>query len=144
MSNSLDPDQARDFVGLILIQTVCKGYQQTTKVATSAERVNFVSVFIALIGPFRLFLFELHFDKICILVCELGKFRKLQVDGNFFYLSQKIGFDLSCKMSPGFDFSCFGDSLLERSKPIFWENYFTVLIAEIFTQRAKNRDQSIH
>ena len=40
-SNSLDPDQARHFVGsdldkmsgLIWIQTVCKGYQQTTKVA---------------------------------------------------------------------------------------------------------------
>ena len=26
--------------GLIWVQTVCKGYQQTTKVATSGERVN--------------------------------------------------------------------------------------------------------
>ena len=32
MSNSLDPDQARHFVGLIWGQTVCKGYQQTTLV----------------------------------------------------------------------------------------------------------------
>ena len=27
-------------LGLILVQTVCKGYQQTTKVAASKERVN--------------------------------------------------------------------------------------------------------
>ena len=40
MSNSLDPNQAPDFVGPDLVQTVCKGYQQTTKVATSVERVN--------------------------------------------------------------------------------------------------------
>ena len=30
MSNSLDPDQARHFVGPDLVQTVCKGHQQTT------------------------------------------------------------------------------------------------------------------
>ena len=40
MSNSLDPDQARHLLGLIWIQTVSKGYQQTTKVATSRERVK--------------------------------------------------------------------------------------------------------
>ena len=27
-------------LGLILVQTVCKGYQQTTKVATSREKVK--------------------------------------------------------------------------------------------------------
>ena len=30
VSNSLDPDQAEVFWGLILVQTVCKGFQQTT------------------------------------------------------------------------------------------------------------------
>ena len=40
MSNSLDSDQARCFVGLIGVQTVCKGYQQTPKVTTSGKRVN--------------------------------------------------------------------------------------------------------
>ena len=39
VSNSWDPDQARHFVSLIWVHTVCKGYQQTTKVATSRERV---------------------------------------------------------------------------------------------------------
>ena len=34
----------------------------------------------------------------------------------FSYFSQKIGFDLSCKLSPG-------DNLQERSKPIYWEKY---------------------
>ena len=34
-SNSLDPDQARHFSGLSWGQTVCKGFQQTTKVAPS-------------------------------------------------------------------------------------------------------------
>ena len=32
VSNSLNSDQARHLLGLILVQTVCKGYQQTTKV----------------------------------------------------------------------------------------------------------------
>ena len=32
VSNSLDPDQARRFVSLIWVQTVCKGYQQMTLV----------------------------------------------------------------------------------------------------------------
>ena len=64
MSNSLDPDQDRHFVGpdldpnclqrlstdytlegkeltlLIWVQTVCKDYQQITKVAASKERFN--------------------------------------------------------------------------------------------------------
>ena len=35
VSDSLDPDQAQHFV-----QTVCRCYQQTTKVATSGERVK--------------------------------------------------------------------------------------------------------
>ena len=41
MSNSLDPDQPDVLSGLIWVQTVCKEYQQTTKVATtSRERFN--------------------------------------------------------------------------------------------------------
>ena len=38
LSNSLDPDQDRQ----IWFQTVCKGYQQITKVSDSKERVNSV------------------------------------------------------------------------------------------------------
>ena len=37
VSNSLNPDQARLLSGLILVQTVCKGYQQTTKSIVSKE-----------------------------------------------------------------------------------------------------------
>ena len=42
MSNSLDPDQARHFVGPDLDYTVsvCKGHQQMTHVGTSRQRVN--------------------------------------------------------------------------------------------------------
>ena len=40
VSNSLDPDQALYFVGPDLIQTVCKGDQQMTKVTTSGKRVK--------------------------------------------------------------------------------------------------------
>ena len=40
MSNSLDPDRPEMLSGLIWVQTVCKGYHQTTKVAISGERVN--------------------------------------------------------------------------------------------------------
>ena len=43
VSNSLDPDQASGFVGLSWVQTVCKRYQQMTKVATSGERVKLYS-----------------------------------------------------------------------------------------------------
>ena len=39
--NSLDRDQDRLLSVLIWIQTVCKGYQQKTKVAASKERVNY-------------------------------------------------------------------------------------------------------
>ena len=52
VSNSLNPDQARPIQirpyvlsGLIWVQTVCKGYQQTTKVATSGERINIWLIF---------------------------------------------------------------------------------------------------
>ena len=38
VSNSLDPDQALHFVCLDLVQTVCKGYQQITKVALAVKR----------------------------------------------------------------------------------------------------------
>ena len=41
VSNSLDPDQAQHFVGPDRYQTVCKGYQQTTKVTASRQR-NFL------------------------------------------------------------------------------------------------------
>ena len=37
VSNRLDPDQARHFVGLIWVQTVCKGYHQTV---LSRQRVK--------------------------------------------------------------------------------------------------------
>ena len=40
VSNGSDPDQDRHTVGPDLVQTVSKGYQQTTKVATSKERVK--------------------------------------------------------------------------------------------------------
>ena len=45
MSNSLDPDQDRHYVGPDLVPTVCNGYQQTTKVATSRLRVKEVLIF---------------------------------------------------------------------------------------------------
>ena len=38
MSNGLDPDEERCFVGPDLGLSCCKGYQQTTKDATSKER----------------------------------------------------------------------------------------------------------
>ena len=38
VSNSLDPDQAQQNIGLIWVQTVYIGYQQTTKVATLAGK----------------------------------------------------------------------------------------------------------
>ena len=41
VSNSLDPDEARHFSSLIWVQTVFKGYQQTTKVASSSQRVKY-------------------------------------------------------------------------------------------------------
>ena len=42
MSNSLDPDQARRIVsGLIWVQTVCQGYQQTTLV--DKESICFIT-----------------------------------------------------------------------------------------------------
>ena len=40
LSNSADPDEARHILsGLVWVQIVCKGYQQTAKVATSGENV---------------------------------------------------------------------------------------------------------
>ena len=40
VSIGLDPNQDRHFVGPDLGPTVCKGYQQTAKVAASKETVN--------------------------------------------------------------------------------------------------------
>ena len=40
VSNSLDPDQARLFLGLIWVQTVCKGYQQTTELSLVGKKLN--------------------------------------------------------------------------------------------------------
>ena len=40
VSNSLSPDQDRHLSVLILVQTVCKGYQTTAKVAAGMERVK--------------------------------------------------------------------------------------------------------
>ena len=34
-----DTDHSDVLLGLIWVQTVCKGYQQTTKIATSGERI---------------------------------------------------------------------------------------------------------
>ena len=39
VSNSLDQDQAQNLSGLMWVQTVCKGNQQTTKIAPSGQRV---------------------------------------------------------------------------------------------------------
>ena len=41
VSNSLDTDQARHFVGLILVQTVLKYEQNTAKLAAARQRVKF-------------------------------------------------------------------------------------------------------
>ena len=40
MSNSLDQDWPNILLGLIWVKTVCKGYQQATKVVASGERVK--------------------------------------------------------------------------------------------------------
>ena len=40
MSSGLDPDQDRQNVGPDLVQTVCIGYQQMTKVTASKGRVK--------------------------------------------------------------------------------------------------------
>ena len=48
---------------------------------------------------------------------------------------QKIGLDISCKLSPPF-----GDNLYETSKPVFWEKYEKYFIessAENFTKNTK-------
>ena len=37
VSNNLDSDQAGHFVGLIWVQTVCKSYQQMTKVEQNVQ-----------------------------------------------------------------------------------------------------------
>ena len=37
VANSLDPDQTRCFAGPDMVAIVCKGYQQTTKTATSGK-----------------------------------------------------------------------------------------------------------
>ena len=42
--NSLDPDQARHIVGLILVQTVCKVYQQMTLVVKSYAHVHIIQI----------------------------------------------------------------------------------------------------
>ena len=40
MFNSLDPDRSDYLLVLIWVLTVCRGYQQATKLASSKERVN--------------------------------------------------------------------------------------------------------
>ena len=57
----------------------------------------------------------------CILLklSMLGKnFNRQQTDDIFSYFSQKIGFGISCKLSPEISS---GDNLHEMPKPIFWE-----------------------
>ena len=39
--NSLDPDQSKLLSDLIWVQTVCKAYQQTTKVSHRQQRVKY-------------------------------------------------------------------------------------------------------
>ena len=41
VSYNLDPGQAQHMSGLTCVQTVCKGYQQTRKVAPSGQRVKY-------------------------------------------------------------------------------------------------------
>ena len=41
VSNNLDPDQAQHFVEPDFGPSVCKGYQQTTKVTSSGQRVKY-------------------------------------------------------------------------------------------------------
>ena len=59
--NSLDPDQDRHSVGPDLGPNCLKGYQQTTKVATSKERVKLC------------FLFEQLFTDVVPKTCENSK-----------------------------------------------------------------------
>ena len=44
VSQRLDPDQARQMLGMIWVQTVCKGYQQTALVGKELK-VNLESVY---------------------------------------------------------------------------------------------------
>ena len=40
---TVEPDRPNMLSGLIWVHTVCKGYQQTTKIPASGERVNLLS-----------------------------------------------------------------------------------------------------
>ena len=42
MLNSLDKDQARRLSDLIKVETICKGYQQTTQAAKRLQHFSFV------------------------------------------------------------------------------------------------------
>ena len=50
MSNSLDPEQARHFVGLVWVQTVCKSYKQATLVGKELMCNNYYMNIIQVYG----------------------------------------------------------------------------------------------
>ena len=47
---------------------------------------------------------------------QMGTIAKVHVTGFFSYIFQKMGFDISCKLSP-----TDGDNLYEMTKPVFWK-----------------------
>ena len=57
---------------LIWVQTVCKGYQQTTKVASSKERVKVLDLYRANV----LFRFLSEHDSCAILKCSYRRYFK--------------------------------------------------------------------
>ena len=60
VSNGLDPNQDRRFV-LIWIQTVCEGFQQTTKVAAIKVWLFVIGTIIALAGPSHLLIYHNYY-----------------------------------------------------------------------------------
>ena len=70
VSNSSDPDQARHLLGLIWVQTVCKGYHQMTKVSTSRERVkrDMKPQIIIISTLYKLLHDKIHIHVFCIVV----------------------------------------------------------------------------
>ena len=59
--------------GLIWVQTVCKGYQQMTKVTTSEERVNRQSIRHIFNGKVLMFFLFLHDNVLLALNRSIGE-----------------------------------------------------------------------
>ena len=59
LSNIMDPDQNRHFLGLIWVRIVCKGYQHRTKVPASRQTVKFLAKTLAKINLIWLHPFNL-------------------------------------------------------------------------------------